>query len=285
MKTLIVTADDFGVSLPVNEAVENAHTNGILSAASLMVGAPAFDDAVERARRLPTLGVGIHLTMVDGRPVLPPKQVPGLVGPDGRFLNDPVRFGMALYFSATLRRQVQAEIRAQFARFRDTGLTMDHINGHQHFHMHPVMSRLIAEVAPRFGFPPVRIPFEPFGPSYRANGDKLGTRAWNALFFGAQTFLLRRRMKKAGVPVNDIVFGLNDSGAMIEQRVLAFVDALPDGVTELYGHPATRRWQGADNLPVHYEIVDEYKALISPAVVAKLKAANVRSVPFRAAFT
>ena len=109
MKALIVTADDFGVSLPVNEAVETAHTKGILSAASLMTGAPAFEDAVARARRLPSLGVGIHLTMVDGRPVLPPDQVPGLVGTDGRFLNDPVRFGMALYFSPSLRRQVEAE--------------------------------------------------------------------------------------------------------------------------------------------------------------------------------
>ena len=284
MKALIVTADDFGVSLPVNEAVETAHTKGILSAASLMTGAPAFEDAVARARRLPSLGVGIHLTMVDGRPVLPPDQVPGLVGTDGRFLNDPVRFGMALYFSPSLRRQVEAEIRAQFEKFRASGLSMDHINGHQHFHMHPVMSRIIAEIAPRFGFPPVRIPFEPFGASYRAIGDRAGTRAWNTLFFGAQTAVLRRRMKKAGVPVNDIVFGLNDSGAMTERRVLAFLDALPNGVTELYGHPATQRWQGADNLPVHYQIEDEYRALISPAVIAKLKALNIQSVPFRQAF-
>ncbi len=99
MKTLVVTADDFGLSLPVNEAVEEAHRNGILSAASLMVGAPAWHDAVARAHALPSLGVGLHLTLVDSVPVLPADQVPGLVGPDRRFSTDPVRFGTALFFS------------------------------------------------------------------------------------------------------------------------------------------------------------------------------------------
>jgi hypothetical protein len=100
LKRLVVTADDFGLSLPVNDAVEQAHTHGILTAASLLTGAPACDDAVERARRLPQLGVGLHLALVDGRPVLPCDQVPGLVGTNGRFSTDPVRFGTELFFSA-----------------------------------------------------------------------------------------------------------------------------------------------------------------------------------------
>ena len=78
MKALIVTADDFGLSRPVNDAVERSHRHGILSAASLMVGAPAMDDAVERARAMRSLGVGLHVTLLEGRPVLPPGQVPGL---------------------------------------------------------------------------------------------------------------------------------------------------------------------------------------------------------------
>lgn len=103
-KRLIVTADDFGLSVPVNEAVERAHCEGVLSAASLMIGAPAVEDAVERARKLPSLGVGLHLTLLDGRPVLPPDQIPGLLGPDGRFFSDPLRLGILLYFSRDLQR-------------------------------------------------------------------------------------------------------------------------------------------------------------------------------------
>ena len=155
-RKLIVTADDFGLSLPVNEAVERAHRQGILSAASLMVGAECADDAVERARKLPSLGLGLHLTLLDGRPVLPPENIPGLVGPDGRFPTDPFRFGVALYFSRELQRQANAEINAQFERFSATGLPMDHINGHKHFHLHPVVFQSIARLAPRFGRPPVR---------------------------------------------------------------------------------------------------------------------------------
>ncbi len=158
MKALIVTADDFGLSLPVNEAVERAHLQGILSTASLMVGAPAVEDAVARARAMPSLGVGLHLTLLNGRPVLPPHEVPGLVTADGRFSTDPVRFGIALYCSPELRRQAKAEIAAQFERFRETGLEMDHINGHKHFHLHPVVLSAITDVAPRFDSPPVRVP-------------------------------------------------------------------------------------------------------------------------------
>lgn len=283
MRKLIVTADDFGLSLPVNEAVEQAHERGILTAASLMTGAPACDDAVARARRLPRLGVGLHLTLVDGRPVLPPSEVPGLVGLDGRFSTDPVKFGTALFFSSDLRRQAEAEITAQFNAFRRTGLPLDHVNGHQHFHMHPVVSKIIARLAPGFGRPGVRIPVEPPLASYRAAADRLGGRLWSWAFYVAQTGLLRRRVSAAGLPVNRFVFGLNDSGAMIESRVLAFLDQLPDAVCELYFHPAVRRWEGVDNLPVSYRPIDEFAALTSTAVKAKVASLGITLAPFRTA--
>jgi hopanoid biosynthesis associated protein HpnK len=285
LKKLIVTADDFGAAVPVNEAVEQGHRNGILSAASLMVGAPAMTDAVERASRLPSLGVGLHLTLVDGRPVLPPRQIPDLVGPDGRFWRDPIRFGVALFFSPEVQRQAKAEIEAQFERFRATGLPLDHVNGHRHFHMHPVVTRAIALLAPGFGSPPVRIPLEPFWHSWRAAADRPLRRAANWLFYAAQTRGMRRRLGAAGLPLNDHIFGVNDSGAMVERRLLQLLDHLPDGVTELYCHPATRRWQGADNLPAHYRPEDELAALVSAKVSARLEAERLRPFSFRKAFS
>jgi len=284
LKRLIITADDFGAAVPINEAVEEGHRTGILSAASLMVGADAMADAVERARRLPSLGVGLHLALVDGRPVLPPSQVPDLVGPDGRFANDPVRFGMALFFSAAMRGQAEAEIEAQFARFRATGLPMDHINGHQHFHMHPVVTRAIARIGPAFGSPPVRIPLEPFRMSFRATGERPMHRLTNWLFYAAQIQGMRRRLAAAGLPLNDQVFGVNDSGAMVERRLIQFLECLPDGVTEFYCHPATRRTKGSDAPPAHYRAEEEFAALVSTAVRAKLEAAGVQPLSFRKAF-
>jgi hopanoid biosynthesis associated protein HpnK len=284
LRRLIITADDFGASLPINEAVETAHRHGVLSAASLMVGAPAMADAVQRARHLPALGVGLHLTLVDGNPVLAPRQIPSLVGTDGRFCNDPVRFGIRLFLSPKLQRQAEAEIRAQFERFRATGLPLDHVNGHQHFHMHPVVTRIIARIAADFGSPPVRIPLEPLQHCWRAAPDRRMQRLASWLFYAAQTSRMRRHLAATGLPLNDYVFGINDSGAMVERRVLQFLQQLPAGVTELYCHPATRRWHGPDNLPAHYRPEDELAALISKKVSSKLTAAGLQPVSFRKAF-
>ncbi len=284
-RKLIVTADDFGVSLPVNEAVEQAHRDGILSAASLMVGAAEAGDAVARARRLPNLGVGLHLTLINGRPVLPPEEVPGLVGADGRFSNDAVRFGIRLYASGRLRAQVKREIEAQFARFRETGLAMDHINGHRHFHLHPVVLDAIAELAPAFDHPPLRLPYEPYAPSLRANRDRALGRLTGSLFYAAQSRRIRGRSSGGGMKTNDYVFGLHDSGAMSEARVLRLLDHLPHGVTEIYCHPATRRWNGPDAPPASYQPEAEFRALLSGSVKAKLDAMGLRPITYRAAFS
>ncbi|HET6925656.1 MAG TPA: hopanoid biosynthesis-associated protein HpnK [Hyphomicrobiaceae bacterium] len=284
MKRLIITADDFGAAVPINEAVEEAHRRGVLSAASLMVGAPAVADAVDRARRLPSLGVGLHLTLVDGSPVLSPGQIPDLLGPDGRFSGDPIRFGLALFFSPGMRQQAEAEIKAQFERFRVTRLPLDHVNGHQHFHMHPVVARAIARIAPGFGSPPVRIPIEPFRPSWQATADRPLQRLASWLLYTMQTRGLRRHLRAVGIPLNDYVFGVNDSGAMVERRLLQFLERLPEGVTELYCHPATRRWDGPDNLPAHYRPEQELAALLSAEVRAKLDAIGVRPRSFRETF-
>ena len=123
-KALIVTSDDFGAAPEVNEAVERAHREGILTCASLMVAAPGAGDAVKRAKTMPKLGVGLHLVLVEGKPVLPPEQIPNLVGPDGNFRTDMVKasFGMAML--PWVKKQLAAEIEAQFAAFAATGLTL-----------------------------------------------------------------------------------------------------------------------------------------------------------------
>jgi chitin disaccharide deacetylase len=283
VKRLILTADDFGLSIPVNEAVELAHRKGVLSAASLMIGAPAVDDAVERACKLSSLGVGLHVTLLDGRPVLPPDQIPGLVGPEGRFFSDPFRFGLALYLSPELRRQAGAEINAQFERFRRTGLRMDHVNAHWHFHLHPVVLQLIMVIAPRFGLPPVRSPFEPFVPSFKASRNRAFGRLLSSLFYFAQTWRMRRSLREAGLPSNDHLFGLNDSGTLTEPLLLGLLDHLPDGVSEIYCHPATRSWEGLDNLPSCYRPMGELAALLNPIVKKAIEARGLRPLSYRAA--
>ena len=255
VKRLIVTADDFGVSSAVNEAVEDAHRRGILSAASLMVTGDAAADAIARAKRLPLLGVGLHLVLVDGRPQLPPEQVPDLVDADGRFSNALAAAGARLYFTSAARRQAAAEIRAQLLAFRATGLPLDHVNAHHHFHFHPVVRDILLALAPEFGIRAVRLPREPrLSP----------TNAVVAPFVGA----LRRKLDRAGIVHNDWEFGLTDNGAMTATRIAASLARLPEGVTELYSHPSSGN--------------TEHAALIDPAVVARVRELGLAPIPFAA---
>ena len=147
MKQLIVTADDFGAALAVNEAIERAHREGILTTASLMVSAPAAADAVKRAKAMGSLRVGLHLVLVEGRPTLPSSEIWALVDSGGYFRNDMARAGAAMFFLPHVRRQLAAEIEAQFKAFAATGLELDHVNSHKHFHLHPTIAALVVRIA------------------------------------------------------------------------------------------------------------------------------------------
>ncbi len=257
MRGLIVTADDFGAALAVNEAVEQAHVEGILTAASLMVSGAAVDDAVARARRLPDLGVGLHIVLADGAPVLPPERVPALVGADGRFRESMLRTALTIAGSPAARAQLHAEIEAQFQAFAATGLPLDHVNAHKHFHLHPMIASAILAIGPRYGMKAMRAPVEP--------GTTPALRWWAGLLGG--------RARARGLAVNDRVVGLAWSGAFDAVRMRRAVSEIDSGLTEIYCHPATSdTWAG--HAP-GYRYRDELAALTDPAVAQALAARGV----------
>jgi hopanoid biosynthesis associated protein HpnK len=265
LKRVILSADDFGSAPEVNEAVEIAHTKGVLRAASLMVGAPAFDDAVARARRLPSLAVGLHVVLVHGRPVLPPQQIPDLLDSRGLFLTDLVRAGVRFFFRPNVRAQLAAEIRAQFERYAATGLALDHADAQSHMHVHPTVFQAIVRVGREYGLRAIRIPREPFG----------GTKS-----IGPWLALMRRRARRAGLKTNDYALGVNEAGAMSGRRVLEMFDRLPDGVTEIFFHPATGAFAGADEGTERFQWREELDALTSPALKAAIERPGTRSVVY-----
>ncbi len=266
MIRLIVTGDDFGLAVPVNEAVEAAHRDGILAAASLMVGGDAATDAVERARRLPALRVGLHVVLVEGRPVLPPASVPDLVCADGEFRRNVTAAGFRFFFQPGIRRQLEAEIRAQFEAFRQTGLRLDHVNSHNHMHLHPTVLRIILRVGRFYGLDAMRVPYEPALAAWRASRRGLVGRAVAGVALAPWTGLLKHRLRRARIKANDFVFGMSDSGGMDEARLLALLDQVPRGVTEIYFHAATRRCPEIDRTMPGYRHQDELAALTSPRV-------------------
>jgi hopanoid biosynthesis associated protein HpnK len=269
LKRLIVTADDFGLTVPVNEAVEDGHRRGILTAASLMVTGEAAADAVARAKRLPKLGVGLHLVLVDGVPVLPPEQIPDLVGTDGRFSTNVLAQGVRIYCLPAARRQLAAEIRAQLEAFRATGLALDHVNAHHHFHLHPTIQQELVRVAREFGIRAIRLPLEPRSP------DR--PRGLSGLMEARHARRLLRRLDAACIAHNDHIFGLADTGAMTSAKVRRYLEALPDGVSEIYFHPAMQRpsvW------PENYRCSDEAAALTDPEAAAIIARRGIAAMPF-----
>jgi len=279
-RRVIVTADDFGLAIPVNEAVELAHRGGILDGASLMVSAPAAADAVARARRLGGLHVGLHLVVVDGRPTLTPEVIPDLVDQRGQLSGALLRSSLRFFFRPAVRRQLRAEVRAQFEAFRATGLPLDHVNAHHHMHLHPTVLGAILAVAREFKVPAMRLPREPLSAT---RGRPLRIRAaaigW-ALLLAPWLALVRWRLWRAGVGTNRYVLGLSDTGAMSEETVVRLASVLPKGVCELYFHPATA---SPPSIPLPMPVerpLAELQALLSPRVRQALEASGATRTSF-----
>jgi hopanoid biosynthesis associated protein HpnK len=207
---------------------------------------------------MPGLGVGLHIVLVDGKPVLPPERVPALVRGDGLFRTDMVAAAVRIFASRAARAQLRAEVEAQFAAFAATGLRLDHVNAHKHFHLHPTIAGTILRVGLRHGMNAIRAPVEPG----RALNAIDGTRAGP----GIETLwakLVRRRMRRAGLVVPEAVFGLAWSGAMDAKRLRGIIRHLPDGLTEIYTHPATGPYIGSAQ---GYDYAGELAALTDSLV-------------------
>lgn len=270
MKTAIITADDFGVSIEVNRAVEQAHREGVLTVTSLMVTGDAAADAVERANATPTLGVGLHVALAETPPALPPSQIPDLVDERGQFRIESLPVALALLARASVRRQLEAEIEAQFALFAATGLALDHVNSHKHMHLHPVIGATLLKVGLRHGMKALRAPIEE-----RAS---LAFEPVTGLDI-AKPFArhIQRSGRAAGMKVPDRTFGLAWSGAMHAARLRGILENLPEGVNEIYLHPATGTYPLA---APSYQYEAELAALLDPQARSIVTRNDIRLARF-----
>jgi hopanoid biosynthesis associated protein HpnK len=268
-RRLIVNADDFGLSHSVNEAVIRAHRDGVLTAASLMVNEPGCDEARKLAKENPGLGVGLHLTLLVGRSALPPEKIPGLVNSRGEFSNSPVSVGMNYFFKRGLREQLRAEIHAQFERFHSTGLPLDHVNGHLHMHLHPVIFKILIEDAEKLGIKRMRLTREPFWMDVPlARGNRL-YRSTHAAIYLCLSWLARSRLHRKNVLHTQRVFGLLQNARVDEPYILRLLPILPAGDSELYSHPSLDEFE------------HELDALVSPRVKDLVKELGIELVRYQ----
>jgi hopanoid biosynthesis associated protein HpnK len=258
-RRLIVNADDFGRSSSVNHAIIRAHREGILTSASLMVNERASAEAVGLARENPGLGVGLHLTLLCGHSALPASAIPGLVNAQNEFTDNPTGAGFRYFFHRRLREQLRAEIHVQFKKFRATGLHLDHVNGHLHLHLHPVIFDILMEDVADLGFKSMRLTYDPFWLNLRLSRGNLVYRASHALIFNSLAARAQPRLK--GFKRTSRVFGLLQNAEVDEPYVYGLISRLPWGDSELYSHPSL------DDSKI------ELDALISPRV--KLQEENL----------
>jgi hopanoid biosynthesis associated protein HpnK len=278
MKSLIVNADDFGYSGRVNAAVLRAHREGILTSASLMVAEPGFEEAVALARAHPSLGVGLHVATTYDHPLLPPAEIPALAGRDGKFGHDPFLTGLRYAFSRPAQAQLRREMEAQFARFAATGLPWSHADGHQHFHLHPVVWTHFLDLCDQYGVHRIRLPRESLRAHLRVHGQ---TPAFNTLASLVLNVLSRRclrlfkaRRSRDGKPffVCDQVYGNYQTGNMTTDYTVRILEQMESPCSELYFHPGAPHARLLPPDKFHDGIEDvELAALLAPEVRAQVE--------------
>jgi chitin disaccharide deacetylase len=280
-KIAIFTADDFGMSPALNGAVVLAHRRGVLRCSSLMPTGAAAGQAIALARQCPELCLGVHLTLIQGKAVLPPGEIPHLVDGQGRFLNDPVAAGWRYFFQPRVLPEIRRELVAQIEAVLAAGLTPWHLNSHVNLHLHPKIFPLVVDLAREFRIPAVRLGYENWRLTLALAPDHPFPKVAQGLIFA----LLSRRAQKlaaaAGLLYNDRVFGLLNDGRMTEAYLLGLIPRLEPGVTEIYCHPGLSADAELTHWAPAYRRQEEFTALTGVRVQEALAAAGVQVSDFR----
>jgi len=220
-RTLVVNADDLGLTVGVNDGIFDTHDRGILTSASLMPNAPATVNAIRRLRSRPALGVGVHLTLVDGAPMHLPDRVPTLLRDDGRFYPSWKPFIVACLTGRVSMEEVEHELAGQIERVADEGIRPTHLDAHKHVHLYPPIFAIVARLAERFRIPVVRVPYE-------GTLADLPLTLWSYQDYRTATSLGIRVPQFIGRPM---------TGSMTAGSLAAALRRLRPGHTELMVHP------------------------------------------------
>ena len=261
MKFLVVNADDFGLDPAVNAAVAQAHTEGILTSASLLVGAPHAQEAVEFAKAHPSLSVGIHLCLVQGRAVSPCAKIAALADADSNLPDNAFQLRARLAAGKRVEPAIETELRGQINRFLDTGLRPTHLDTHMHTHIHPVVLKIVAALAREYGILYVRAPVEPLWPALRCNRQRLPRKLARWTVFALLGGRSKRELRRLGLRTADRSIGVLDPGHVTDMFLREYLPLLADGVTEILLHPAVATTEPIERMQRGYENAAELSAV------------------------
>lgn len=243
MKQLIVNADDFGLTKGVSHGILDAHRGGLVTSATLMANGEAFDWAVHISRRNPRLGVGVHLNLTQGKPVVPPSEIPTLVDAKGHLYLRPGRLLQGLVTRQVKLREIETELRAQISKVLSGGIAPTHLDGHKHVHVLPGVSDIVIHLALEFGIPSVRCPME-MTPNLKPllhRAAVYGSAVLKQYLLARAVALFARRFKdrliQAGLKFPSQFYGLSQTGFLNADVLGGILRRLPEGTSELMCHP------------------------------------------------
>jgi chitin disaccharide deacetylase len=241
MKQLILNADDFGMTPGINAAIIRAHREGILTSTTLMANSPAFEDAVERARANPSLGVGIHLVLVGGGPpVAPIGDVSSLLEENGQLPRGLSTFVARVSTGRMRQEHIERELRAQIEKVRASGIEPTHLDSHKHTHAHPRVMESVARVARDSGVIRIRKPFEALRDSWnltRVEGVGGVTQLMGAAAAQISVPRFATLSRQYGLKSPDRFLGLATTGQISSAVLRSMIDTVEDGTTEIMLHP------------------------------------------------
>ena len=278
MKKVIVNADDFGRHELINRAVERAFDTGCLKSATLMAGGIAFDDAVALAKKISGLGVGIHFTLANGNPILPPKEIPSLVTEEGIFHGDYVKF-LKRYLSGKISLdEVRSELAAQLEKIQRAGLRLTHVDSHQHLHHVPGIVKIVLDLAQAAGIRSMRVAnAKLFDGELDSLGKFVGRLGLSSL---AKFAICQARKKNFKMPEH--FAGIVAGESVSENFMIKLIEHLQDGTTEVMLHPGTDNKILQDFCEWEHDFEEELAAVTSPKVLNLLAEKNISAVNFSA---
>jgi len=237
VRRLIVNADDFGLTSGVNKAVLELNQKGVLSSATLMAMAPQTQEATMLIGSGCNLGVGCHVVLVDGEPVLQAFQVPTLINPaTGRFRSSLGHFVRDLHLGKILEKHIQAEAEAQMASLQSRGVQLTHLDTHKHTHMFPLVLQPVLQAAKQLRIPSIRNPFEPSW-SERATAGAPWLRRFEVRVLRRYKNPFRRMVEATGLATTDGAAGVLATGTLDAATIESILQAMPEGTWELVTHP------------------------------------------------
>jgi hopanoid biosynthesis associated protein HpnK len=283
MKSLIVNADDFGLTPGVNEGILRAFREGILTSATLMANADAFENATELARRSPEFDIGVHLVLIGGQSIAPPAEIPTLVNRAGELPAS--LFDLVARVSTHLIRtdDIAREFHAQIDKVIAAGITPSHLDTHKHTHAHPAVMDALFRVASERKIPRVRRPFEEMALSAQVpETARAYTQRFLASVAGMTASTFRRGLRAYNLLAPDYFFGVTLTGNLGTNALKNLIARLPEGTSEIMTHPGicdAALEQNPTRLKQQRQL--ELEALLAPEVLQAIRDHGIRLIPYR----